>query len=146
MVKRPEPIMGTEKDVAGRRVVAIIIDTIVLALIFSVLTFGGVFTLPAGLVFGWIILVVLVFFVIWFFYSFLLEGYMGQTIGKKAMGIVVVKEDGSPCGYIDSLARNFLRIIDGLGYYLVGIIAMLLSERRQRIGDRLANTVVVKAK
>lgn len=75
---------------------------------------------------------------------------MGQTIGKKLMKIVVVKEDGSPCTYTTSLIRNLLRIIDVLipigntPTYLIGGVVILLTKRKQRIGDLLAKSVVVK--
>lgn len=140
---RPEPEMGTQKEVLAERVVAVIIDTIIMFLLI-VSTFSvGILGAPAGpflfmtLMGGGIILT--------FFYAFFLEGYMGQTIGKKIMGIVVVKKDGSPCDYLASFVRNLLRIVDVLPQaYLVGLIVILVTEKRQRIGDLVANTFVVK--
>ena len=45
-----------------------------------------------------------------------------------------------------SFIRNLLRIIDGLPvFYLLGLIVMVSSKRKQRIGDMAAGTVVVKA-
>ena len=39
--------------------------------------------------------------------------------------------------------RTVLRLVDGLGVYLVGLIAMLATgERRQRLGDLAAGTIV----
>jgi hypothetical protein len=39
--------------------------------------------------------------------------------------------------------RSVLRLVDGLGLYLVGLITMLASgERRQRLGDMAAKTIV----
>jgi uncharacterized RDD family membrane protein YckC len=78
------------------------------------------------------------------FYGFFLEGYWdGYTVGKKLLGIKVVKEDGSPCTYGSTLLRNLLEIIDGLFYYVVGFIFMASGDKRQRLGDRVAGTVVV---
>jgi uncharacterized RDD family membrane protein YckC len=78
-------------------------------------------------------------------YFSLLEGlWDGQTLGKKLLGIKVVKEDGSECDIGASLIRNLLRIIDGMFYYAVGFIFMASSDTRQRIGDRAAGTVVVR--
>ena len=64
----------------------------------------------------------------------------GQSLGKKAMRIAVVNADsGEPCGFIGSALRNlslnFLGIIDWI--FIVG-------DRRQRLGDMIANTRVVK--
>jgi uncharacterized RDD family membrane protein YckC len=77
-------------------------------------------------------------------YFFLLEGFWdGYTVGKKVFGIKVVKETGEACTIGASIVRNLLRIIDGFFYYVVGFIFMAMSDKRQRLGDRIAGTVVV---
>ena len=87
---------------------------------------------------------VLVAIVVWFLYYTLLEGRWGQTLGKWFAKIKVVKEDGAPIDYGDAAVRTVLRIIDGLFSYLVGAILMWESDNRQRLGDRLAHTVVIQ--
>ncbi|SFH94427.1 Uncharacterized membrane protein YckC, RDD family [Tindallia magadiensis] len=78
-------------------------------------------------------------------YYVLMEGLVGATLGKMAMGIQVRKVDGSPCGLSASLVRNLLRIIDALPvFYLLGIILVINSPRKQRLGDRVADTVVIR--
>ncbi len=156
-VRRPKPKMGTEREVVARRIAAFLIDMIVVGAILGAFAIAGVLLLIPVLALAlvedpilaidldWIILISLTASAGWFPYSFLLEGFAGQTLGKKAMGIVVVKTDGSPCTYLASFERNLLRVIDGMGYYLIGLMVMLLSKRRQRIGDHVAETVVVKA-
>lgn len=79
------------------------------------------------------------------FYHLLFEVFMqGQTLGKRAMGIRVVKIDGSKPGIVDYLLRWLLRIIDvtitsgGLAVFLI-----LWTEKRQRLGDIAGNTSVV---
>jgi uncharacterized RDD family membrane protein YckC len=77
-----------------------------------------------------------------------LEGAYGQTVGKMAVKIKVLREDGSKIDYADSAARNILRPIDALPYvipYLLGAILIWSSDKRQRLGDRVAHTVVVRA-
>ncbi len=84
------------------------------------------------------------FLVIGFLYFFLLEGFTGMTVGKKVLRIKVAKEDGGPCGITSSLIRNLLRIIDVLPFlYIVGMILVTRSSKRQRFGDAFAHTVVV---
>ena len=68
----------------------------------------------------------------------------GRDLGKMALGLRVIKTDGTPIAWLDSLIRNLLRIIDGLFAYLVGAILIWNSPRKQRLGDRAANTVVVR--
>jgi uncharacterized RDD family membrane protein YckC len=57
----------------------------------------------------------LIILVVYFLYFKLLEGHDGQTVGKMAVKIKVVKEaDGSPIDYGESAVRMILRVIDGL--------------------------------
>lgn len=80
-------------------------------------------------------------------YHVLLEGLLGRTVGKAAVGIAVVREDGGPCTLRAATVRTLGRFVDGLPVaYLVGIASILLTERRQRLGDILASTVVVRTR
>lgn len=127
---------GTEKDAMVRRIVARIVDITVIALISII----PLFYVEKEL---WTVVFALVGLII---YGTVLEGWIGQTMGKKLLRIVVVKVEGSPCGYISAFVRNLLIVVDGLFYFLVGLIIIAASEKRQRLGDHLANTVVVKKK
>ncbi len=78
-------------------------------------------------------------------YFVILEGMRGATIGKMVMKIKVVREDGSPCGLGPAVIRNILRIVDALPFlYIIGIIFISRSDKKQRLGDRIAKTVVIK--
>ncbi|WP_336000151.1 RDD family protein [Halorientalis halophila] len=78
-------------------------------------------------------------------YHTLLEWRFGKTIGKALVRIQVVRADGSPASFGASLTRNLLRLVDWLpAFYLVGILALALSEKRSRLGDRAAGTAVVR--
>ncbi|MCY7348395.1 MAG: RDD family protein [Pyrinomonadaceae bacterium] len=73
----------------------------------------------------------------------------GQTPGKKLLKLRVIREDGRPVTLWEALARNLLRIFDAvpgfvLPVYSIGLIAIFLSSRDQRIGDMFAGTVVVR--
>ncbi len=80
------------------------------------------------------------------YYYFACESGGGQTLGKKLMTIRVVRLDGSPAGMGDVAVRTVLRVIDGLFLYLVGLVVMLVTgERRGRLGDLAAGTMIVSA-
>ena len=80
------------------------------------------------------------------YYYFALESGAGQTVGKRLMKLRVVRSDGTPAGMREVAIRTLLRVIDGLLVYLVGLIVMLVTgERRQRLGDLAAGTVVADA-
>jgi uncharacterized RDD family membrane protein YckC len=81
-----------------------------------------------------------------FLYFLVLEGAMGATIGKKLLKLKVVREDGSACGFGPALIRNILRIVDELPFlYIIGMLLISRSDKKQRLGDKLTKTVVVKA-
>ncbi len=83
-----------------------------------------------------------------FVYFVWLQGAYGQTVGKMAVKIKVVREDGSKISYADAAIRTILAIIDAIPYvipYLLGAILIWTSDKKQRLGDRAAHTVVVKA-
>jgi hypothetical protein len=56
----------------------------------------------------------------------------------------VREKSGKPCALRPSLVRNLVRFVDGVGFYVVGAIAVGLSLLKQRVGDRFAGTVVVQ--
>lgn len=143
--------MGTEKDVILHRIFAVIIDYIVLwFLSFAVLGASiapGLAAKSPMAAFSGIVMALFLVIILWIFYGIILETWRGQTIGKMIMGIVVVKENGEPCTFVAALLRNVFRLIDVLpAFYILGFIVIALTEKKQRIGDRLANTVVVKIK
>jgi uncharacterized RDD family membrane protein YckC len=79
-------------------------------------------------------------------YYIVLEAQLGATLGKMAVGLRVLQEGGGRIEWKDSIVRNILRIVDGLpAFYLLGLIVARASPRRQRIGDRVAGTIVVRA-
>lgn len=66
-------------------------------------------------------------------------------MGKWLLGVVVVRGDGEPCSYRAAAVRTALRSIDWLPIgYLLGLIAIGVTEDRQRVGDLVANTRVVR--
>ncbi|MBU7048506.1 MAG: RDD family protein [Theionarchaea archaeon] len=71
----------------------------------------------------------------------------GRSVGKRMLGLRVIKEDGSPIDLVDSLTRNFIRFADLLpGTYLVGFVTMMFNERFKRLGDFAAGTLVVRTR
>jgi uncharacterized RDD family membrane protein YckC len=88
--------------------------------------------------------VLLVWPVVALVYFFVAEGLWGTTPGKWLMGLVVVRKDGSDAGLAAVAVRTVLRLVDGLLFYAVGAAFIWSSGSRQRLGDRLAGTLVVR--
>ena len=98
---------------------------------------------PSGFV---IAISILVGFVVNFGYYVLLEMVTnGQTVGKRALGIRVIRDGGYGLTLTASLLRNLGRLVDMIpNTYLVGMIVMIAHRQEKRLGDLLAGTVVVR--
>ncbi len=69
----------------------------------------------------------------------------GRTPGKKAFGIRVVMANGQDIRFFNSLLRNVMKLADFLPtLFCAAVVSMLLTENHQRLGDLLANTVVIR--
>lgn len=80
------------------------------------------------------------------FYTLVLESILqGQTIGKRALKIRVVKIDGYQASFSDYVVRWFFRIVDiyifGLGFFVI-----MFNKKQQRLGDIAAGTAVIALK
>jgi uncharacterized RDD family membrane protein YckC len=134
----------------GRRLLAVIVDGIVLLIVNGII--GVIFHAGVSNVNGVMsynssgpgaalqIIIPIVYYIV-------MEATLGATLGKMALGIRVVKLDGSPISWGESIIRNLLRIIDYIPYvipYLLAAILIWTSPTRQRLGDRVAKTVVIR--
>lgn len=124
----------------GRRFLALLIDGLALSVVSTPLSLLSVNSQNSSLLVGAYLLEVILVFG----YYIVMEAIWGATLGKMALGLRVVKMDGSPIGWKESVVRNLLRIVDALFGYLVGAILIWSSPLRQRLGDRVARTVVVR--
>ena len=98
--------------------------------------FGRVMT---GLV-GFSILASLFTAALWIFGLFFIDGFRkGQGIGKKLLSLQVIRlKDGKPCTLKDAFVRRFAGIFQPFD------LLWFLGEKQQRLGDKFAETVVVK--
>jgi uncharacterized RDD family membrane protein YckC len=69
----------------------------------------------------------------------------GRTLGKLAMGLRTVRDDGGPIRFRHALVRAMLEVVEV--WFLFGspaLISSLISDRGKRLGDLLAGTYVVR--
>jgi uncharacterized RDD family membrane protein YckC len=136
------PTTGPKLD--NRRVLAAIVDLAIVGAGSLVILFaadalssdtGDIRGALSAVILGWAL-----------YYYFALESGDGQTLGKKLMKLRVVRADGRPAGMNEVAVRTVLRVVDGIGLYIVGLIVMLATgQRRQRLGDMAAGTIIVDA-
>lgn len=123
----------------GDRILAFIIDMmIIVAYLFTMGFITGMSGGESSVVFGVLVIPVL-------FYSLVFEVFMhGQSPGKYAREIKVVKLDGGAGGIGNYLLRWILRPIDILFYGSVAMLTIIISKNGQRLGDMAAGTTVIK--
>jgi uncharacterized RDD family membrane protein YckC len=68
------------------------------------------------------------------------DGWRGRSLGKQILGLRIITPREKPCGYLRSLARNFVLIVPVLN--LVEVILVVAGKRR--LGDRIARTTVTE--
>lgn len=95
------------------------------------------------------ILIIVLFLIFAGYFVFFEWVWNGQTPGKRLMKLRVIREDGRPITFWESLARNLLRLFDTfpgfvIPIYSIGLITIFMSNRDQRLGDLFAGTVVVR--
>lgn len=147
MKRYPKPNMGEYAGVLDRRAEALLLDGLLVGIVAGVLGFvGGTLLVGSttGGIGGAFVAMQLGTPIVFMAYQIGFEGYYGRTIGKALRGLVVVKTDGSEMSWTASLLRNVLRLVDALPVlYVLGIVVAYLRDEHQRIGDVVADTVVV---
>jgi uncharacterized RDD family membrane protein YckC len=97
---------------------------------------------PTGLRWGALALV-------YFGYFFVSEALWARTPWKAALGLLVISEDGTRAGVKGAAIRTAARLLEANPLFfgaLPGAIAVLTSSRKQRLGDMLGSTLVVKTR
>jgi len=79
-----------------------------------------------------------------FFYYLLMESVFHATLGKLFTRLRVMEITGLPPSLGNIFIRNFLRLVDYPLAFLIAVISMESSPLNQRLGDRAANTFVIK--
>ncbi|TNE59395.1 MAG: RDD family protein [Bacteroidetes bacterium] len=113
------------------RLFAGLIDTLILApvcAIFFIFSFGFI---------GPVV-------VTWLYFALLESGDRQATFGKRVMGIIVTDMDGEQISILQGAGRYLLRYASVL-LFMIGIILMFFTEKRQALHDLLTQTLVVKA-
>lgn len=93
-------------------------------------TLAGLLT--AAVIFGYVM-----FYFTWF------VGRFGATPGKMALGIRIVRSDGSPVTYKRAFCRFWAHQLSGAVFY-IGFIIALFDEQRRALHDHICDTRVIE--
>ena len=137
------------EDVTGRRIAAAFIDFVPLLVLFylvAAIGLGDVESSDGSFQVRLNGAGTLVWTVLWLGYHYVLETTTGRSLGKAALGLRVVGEDGQPPTPKAIALRTVLRVVDVLPIgYIVGFVTMLAARPRgRRVGDLVAHTSVVR--
>jgi len=136
----------------GSRFLAGLLDMILIMLLMMAANFTLFLLLRAqdasawGLTGNWLwaIFGLVTFFIFWGYYIFFEMVWNGQSPGKRKLGLRVIRTDGSPITFTESLIRNLIRLFDFLpAYYGIGMVTMFVNSQARRLGDLVAGTLVV---
>jgi len=145
----PEAVV-LEFETAGMasRLLAAMIDLTIQVLLVFVISFAGFGLESVGNGLGGFGTAVLYasFFLVLFGYPAGFETlWRGKTPGKAAMGLRVVTVEGAPVRFRHAAIRSILGLVDKFAMSgMIGVIAVLVSRRNQRLGDMVAGTIVLR--
>lgn len=135
---------------AGNRGFAALVDVVAATLLVSGMVAVRALlaiVLPGDLLFALSgALVMLTLLVAWAYFVLFEWLWDGRTLGKRLFGLRVIGADGSPASFVAILVRNLVRVVDFLpAFYGLGLLAIVVTGRAQRLGDLAAGTFVVRA-
>lgn len=156
-VETPENVaFGYQIAGIGSRFLAALVDTLLITVIQIALGLLGVLAITnlvgdsleaIGRLGAWLLALggLLAFAIYWGYYIFFELIWNGQSPGKRLVGLRVIRSDGAPITLAESTIRNLVRLVDFLpAYYGIGVIVMFVNEQSRRLGDLVANTLVVR--
>lgn len=121
----------------GARFLALMVDASLIMGLSAVLTIF--FVMSPGLS------TVMVFVAQWGYHLYFEVRQRGQTIGKRICGLRVVDSRGLPITFQQSFVRNVVRVLDfAPAFYGFGGFACLFDRHRRRLGDIVADTLVIE--
>jgi uncharacterized RDD family membrane protein YckC len=129
----------------GSRFAAGLIDSGIQSVLMFAFFIAAMDFLPDESIWGAVLLLLGVFAILYGYFIFFETLWNGQTPGKRVMHLRVIQVDGSSVTFVKVLIRNIARLIDALPViYAVGILAVFFSQKKQRLGDMAAGTLVIK--
>lgn len=130
----------------AQRAAAYLIDVLVRgAVLMAVWFVAGVFGFAGGLSGAGVGIALLALFLVeWGYYVGCERLMNGRSVGKRVLDLRVIRSDGLPIGFAESLLRNLLRAADFLPFgYGLGVLVAAVDPRFRRLGDLAASTMVV---
>lgn len=150
-IETPENVaFGYNVAGIGSRFLAALIDTAVIVMLELTVFFVSSLAMSVSAiadtlgVWAAAILGLLSFAIFWGYYIFFEMLWNGQSLGKRLVGLRVIRLDGTPVTLAESVIRNLVRLIDFLPFgYGIGVVTMFINSQARRLGDLAAGSLVV---
>jgi uncharacterized RDD family membrane protein YckC len=136
------------------RVVAYLLDAILLNIAFGILGMVfGITLIPANFAtmdthdamtsMGTLQLISLV--VTWLYFALMESSARGATVGKMAVGLRVVTEQGNRLSFLNATGRFFAKLVSAI-ILCIGFLMVAFTDRKRGLHDMIASTLVVKVR
>lgn len=144
-----QPVGSTQVAYGGFwiRLVAYIIDAILISLVFGVVTsiFGVRYVDMDDLSHIDPTTNLLSLAVAWLYFALMESSERGATVGKMAMGLRVVSNDGKRISFMNATGRYFAKILSAM-IFCIGFIMIAFTDRKRGLHDMIASTLVIKTR
>jgi uncharacterized RDD family membrane protein YckC len=129
------------------RLVAYIIDAILISLVFGLVTsiFGVRYTNMDELSRIDPTTNLLSLVIAWLYFALLESSERGATVGKMAMGLRVVSNDGRRISFMNATGRYFAKILSAM-IFGIGFLMIAFTDRKRGLHDMIASTLVIKTR
>ncbi len=144
VVTTPEHVpIRLEPAGAGSRFLATLIDFALVTAISMLVAFLLINLLPGGIAAA--LVITANFLLTWGWHVFFETKKQGRTPGKRMLRLRVIDARGLPVSLYQSLVRNIVRVLDfAPAFYGIGAISTLVTPTRRRLGDIVADTLVIR--
>lgn len=144
MITTPEHVpIRLQPAGAGSRFLAILIDSFITMALGSAIGVLLMIVLPGGIAAA--LIITINFVLTWGWHVWFETRRQGRTPGKRALKLRVIDARGLPVSLYQSLVRNIVRVLDfAPAFYGIGAIAVLVNPSRRRLGDLVADTLVIR--
>ncbi len=129
------------------RFVAYVIDAILLSLVFwAVAAVVGVNPMDIENASGFNPMLNLTSLVVgWLYFALMESSERGATVGKMAMGLRVVTNDGQRLSFPNATGRYFAKIVSAV-ILCIGFIMIAFTDRKRGLHDMIASTLVIRVR
>ena len=83
--------------------------------------------------------------VAWLYFTLMESSERGATVGKMAMGLRVVSNDGKRISFLNATGRYFAKILSAI-IFCIGYIMIAFTDRKRGLHDMIASTLVIKTR